>query len=252
MRVALVIEYDGARYHGFQYQANATSIQGELEKALKQFTGESVRVKGAGRTDSGVHAKGQVAAFDISEEYLLSTINKAMNFHLPQDIVVKEAYRVNEEFDPRRHATSREYRYTLLNRPTPSPLVGRFSHHIEQPLCVDDMREAAKHLEGQQSFASFSGPLRGRYGYIRNVYKANVHKEDEEVLFDVEANAFLPQQVRRMTGALVQVGLKRITVEKFMDLLLQRGEGAANTALPAQGVCLMKVNYRDFPPKAGE
>ena len=252
MRVALAIEYDGTLYHGFQYQANATTIQGELEKALKQFTGERIRVKGAGRTDSGVHAKGQVAAFDIGEAYLLSTIKKALNFYLPQDIVVKEAYRVNEEFDPRRHATSREYRYTLLNRPTPSPLARRFSHHIEQPLCVDDMQEAAKHLEGRQSFASFSGPVRGGSGYIRNVYKAKVHREDEEVWFDVEANAFLPQQVRRMTGALIQVGLKKITVANFVDLILRPAEGAANTALPAQGVCLMKVNYRDFPSKAGE
>ena len=97
--------------------------------------------------------------------------------------------------------------------------------------------------------ASFSGPLRGRSGYIRNVYKAKVQREDEEVLFDVEANAFLPQQVRRMAGALVQVGLKKMTIESFADLLLRPAEGAANTALPPQGVCLMKVNYREFPPK---
>ena len=252
MRVALVIEYDGTPYHGFQYQANATTIQGELETALKLFTGGRIRVKGAGRTDSGVHARGQVAAFDIGEEHLPSTIKKAMNFHLPEDIVVKEAHRVNQEFDPRRHATSREYRYTLLNRPAPSPLARRFSHHIKQPLCVDDMQEAAKHLEGRQCLASFSGPLRGRSGYIRNVYKAKVQREDEEVLFDVEANAFLPQQVRRMAGALVQVGLKKMTIESFADLLLRPAEGAANTALPPQGVCLMKVNYREFPPKVGE
>ncbi|MCH8205449.1 MAG: tRNA pseudouridine synthase A, partial [Chloroflexi bacterium] len=116
MRLALIVEYDGGDYHGFQYQANAPTIQEELQKAVLRFTGEEVRVSGAGRTDAGVHAEGQVVAFDTDSGHRPERFEKALNFYLPEDISVRGAYRVEGDFDPRRDASSRTYRYTILNR----------------------------------------------------------------------------------------------------------------------------------------
>ncbi|HCH07984.1 MAG TPA: tRNA pseudouridine(38-40) synthase TruA, partial [Dehalococcoidia bacterium] len=121
MRLALIIEYEGTDYHGFQYQENAASIQEQIEKSIHALTGERLRVKAAGRTDAGVHALGQVVAFDTESKHPPETFLNAMNFHLPDDIVVKAAYRTGPAFDPRRHAISRRYRYTLVNSVTRSP-----------------------------------------------------------------------------------------------------------------------------------
>jgi len=250
MRYALVVEYDGTRYHGFQSQTNADTIQDQIERALKKFTGEQIRIKGAGRTDTGVHAKGQVAAFSIDRNLSLTTLARAMNFHLPEDIVVKKGYKVDEEFDPRRQAVSREYRYSILNRPSPSPLMGRFSYHVVHSLRIGAMQRAAEYLEGNRSFAPFSRQLKNMDNYTRTIYNARVSRHDEMVHFDVEGNAFLPQQVRRMAGALWQVGVDNMAVDDFKSLTECQTIGAAQVTLPAQGLCLMNVNYNNFPPKA--
>ena len=134
MRLALTIEYEGTHYHGFQYQVNAPSIQGELEQAIERLTGERVRVKGAGRTDAGVHAEAQVVVFDTSSDRSTQTFVNALNHYLPQDIAVKQAHIVKPDFDPRRNALKRTYRYSILNCGTPSPLTRRFSYHIRNTL----------------------------------------------------------------------------------------------------------------------
>lgn len=249
MRLALIIEYDGSRYHGFQYQVNAQSIQEELENALHRFLGVQTRVKGGGRTDAGVHARAQVVAFDTDSSYSPETFVKALNFYLPDDIAVKEAYNVRENFDPRRKAVSREYRYTILNSASRSPLMSRFACQLAQPLNVEAMRRAAKLFEGVRDFGAFCGPVKGRNtSTVRHVYKAEVKSERNLVLFDVEANAFLPHQVRRMAGALVQVGFGKMSEE---DLQKIGPTGASHGALsmPPNGLCLMRINYKDFPPE---
>ena len=248
-RLALIVEYDGAGYHGFQFQPNAPTVQGALEEAIHKLTGERVRVKAAGRTDAGVHAVGQVVAFDTSSALPSGTVMDALNHHLPAEVAVREAHPVGSDFDPRRSALGRSYRYTVLNRRTRSPLLRRRACLIGQPLVADRMREAAALLVGEHDFARFSGPLPDRQAStVRRVYEAEVRRERRLITFDVSANAFLPHQVRRMAGALVEVGRGKLPVEGFAGLLGgKRGCGGA-PSLPPHGLCLMRVEYENFPP----
>ena len=159
MRLALIVEYDGTEYSGFQYQKNARTVQEEIEKAIESLTGETARIKAAGRTDAGVHAMGQVAAFDTEATYDPGTVMRALNARLPQDIAVRSARRTKPEFDPRRDAVSRLYRYTLLVSGARSPLMRRTAHRLHQQPDLDSMRDAASHMEGAHDFANFGGAL---------------------------------------------------------------------------------------------
>ena len=250
-RLALIVEYDGAGYHGFQLQPNAPTVQGALEEAIHKLTGERVRVKAAGRTDAGVHAAGQVVAFDTRSTLPPGTVVDAMNHHLPLDVAVREAHRVGPDFDPRRSALGRSYRYTVLNRRTRSPLLRRRACLIGQPLDAGRMREAAALLVGEHDFARFAGPLPDRRAStVRRVYEAEVRRNRRLITFDVSANAFLPHQVRRMAGALVEVGRGKLAPEGFAELLDgKKGCGGA-PSLPPHGLCLVRVQYADFPPAA--
>ena len=253
MRLALVVEYEGTRYHGFQYQANAPSIQEELQKAIEQLTGERPGVGAAGRTDAGVHAKGQVVAFDTAARYPPETFVRALNFYLPDEIAIKAAYRTEDDFDPRRMALRRWYRYTIHRGSTPSPLVRRTSHHVGEMLDIRRMQKAARVFVGRHDFARFAGPMsRPSASTVREVYDASVSNRNEVVNFDVEGNAFLPRQVRRMAGALVDLGRGNLALAELRSMVDgEPGHGVARS-LPPQGLCLMKVTYADFPPASGE
>lgn len=251
MRVALVVEYDGANYHGFQYQANAPSIQEELEKAVASLTGERARVKGAGRTDAGVHAIGQVVAFDTGSTHCPETFVKGLNFYLPDEIAVKAAYRTEDDFDPRRMALSRTYQYRIECGPTRSPLTRRTAYRVGEPLNVRRIRRAAQELLGRRDFASFAGPLaRPGASTVREVYDARIRRRGDIITIDVEGNSFLPHQVRRMAGALVDVGRGALDLGG-LRAMVHRTPGALKArSLPPHGLCLVKVTYRDFPPEA--
>ena len=243
MRLALIVEYEGTRYHGFQYQVNALSIQEELETAIERFTGDKVRVSAAGRTDAGVHARGQVVAFDSASPHPDNTVVQAMNYHLPDDIAVKSARRVSVSFDPRRDAVSRKYVYTILNRRAPSPLARTTAFTVTTPLNVRKMRKAAALLEGSHDFERFSGPLENEtLSTYRCISSATVKRAGEFVSFDVEANSFLPHQMRRMAGSLVDVGTGKLGLDQFEDILAGTSEVVARS-LPARGLCLVAVTY---------
>jgi tRNA pseudouridine38-40 synthase len=243
-RLALLVEYDGAGYHGFQAQSNAGSIQETLETAIRSLTGERLRVKGAGRTDAGVHAQGQVVAFDTWSPYDPTVFVQALNHYLPEDIRIKDAQEVTLAFDPRKWATSREYRYVFLNSATPSPLMRGFVHHVRKPLDTPAMQDAAKVLEGERDFAPFSGPLsNGMVDTRRRVFQCSISRSADTVFLDMVASGFLPQQVRRTAGALLEVGLGRLGVDGFR-YLAECGElGAATRVLPGRGLSLIKVRY---------
>ncbi len=237
----LVIEYEGTRYHGFQIQANAPTIQGELERALFRLTGETIRVKGAGRTDAGVHAKGQVVTFVTRSELSPGTFVRALNFYLPRDIAVRTAYTVSNNFDVRRDARSREYRYYILNRATPSPLWQRYAYFVAKPLYVEAMNNACQILIGRHDFTSFSSYRIANA--VRTVYKAEVRREGDLVTFDMVADSFLPHQVRNTVGALIDVGLGNSSPREFCEMARAREPGSARPTAPAHGLYLMKVNY---------
>ncbi|MBI2303377.1 MAG: tRNA pseudouridine(38-40) synthase TruA [Chloroflexi bacterium] len=242
-RWALVVEYDGTEYHGFQAQPGLPTVQGVLKEVVARVTGERVHLAASGRTDAGVHAKGQVVAFDSHSHLSSSGMTRALNFYLPGDVAVVEAFVVRAGFDPRREARSRHYRYTILNRKSRSPLGKRQSYHVPQPLNVDAMALAAGILEGEHDFAPFASPLKTEASTRRTVLRANVLRKGEMVLFDMEANAFLPLQVRRTVGALVKVGQGKMEVGDFQRMAESGRPGMAGPTAPAQGLCLMKVSY---------
>ena len=244
----MIVEYDGTEYSGFQYQKNARTIQEEIEKAIESLTGEAVRIKAAGRTDAGVHAMGQVAAFDTEAAYDPGTVMRALNARLPQDIVVRSARRAKPEFDPRRDAVRRLYRYTLLVSGVRSPLMRRTAHRIHHQPDLDSMRVAAAHMQGINDFAKFGGALEDpEASTIRRVDRVDLESDGSLVTIDVEGNAFLPHQVRRMAGALVDVGTGRLTVSDVEKQISMAGDAPPARALPPQGLCLIRVKYEDDP-----
>jgi tRNA pseudouridine38-40 synthase len=241
------MEYDGTRYHGSQLQSNAPTIQGETESALYKLTGERIRVSMASRTDAGVHAKGQVVGFRTKACFPPETWVEAMNHYLPKDISVREAYEVEDPFDVRRRASSREYRYHILNRHAPSPLWRHFSESVPQRLDVEAMNAACAVLVGERDFAPFA-PATYTRSTRRRVLRAEVNRRRDLVLFDMEATSFLPHQVRNTVGGLVKVGLHKMSVESFREKSCSGEAGTIGPTAPARGLCLMNIKYPDLPP----
>ena len=244
-RIILLVEYDGSHYHGFQLQANLPTIQVEIEKALKRLTGDSVRVVAASRTDTGVHARGQVVSFRTRSLLAPRTFVSGLNYYLPEDIAVRAAYRADNSFNVRSHAISREYKYYILNSPTRSPIWEGYSHLVTGELDIEAMNQAAQMLVGEHDLASFASNLGVEIKSTRrNVYQSRVEGEGELVIFNITANSFLSHQVRNTVGALIRVGLGKMTVEEFYSIMEARKIGLAGPAAPACGLYLMKVNYK--------
>ena len=253
MRLALTIEYEGTRYHGFQYQVDAPTIQGEVEQAIQRLTGERMRVKGAGRTDAGVHAEAQVVAFDTDSAHSTETFVSALNHYLPPDIAVGAAHIVAQDFDPRRHARSRTYRYSILNSRTPSPLARRFTCRIRETLDVAQMRSAAALFIGEHDFQKFAAPLpMGKTSSVRTVFDASVEHREDVIALWVTGNAFLQHQVRRMAGALVDIGRSRLSKDDLQAMIDDGATDKVAHSLPAQGLCLVRVEYANYPPSVAE
>jgi len=244
-KIALVVEYEGTRYHGFQIQPHVPTIQGEIERALNRLTGERIRIAFASRTDVGVHAAGQVVGFVTNSNLPLETFAPALNHYLPQDIGVRKVFAVSDEFDVRRDAIGREYCYRLLNSTTPSPLLRRSAYFVPKPLDVAAMNQACQALLGTHDFAPFASSVDGRKNMVRTVYRAEVMREGELITFYMVANSFLPHQVRNTVGALVMVGRGKSDVESFYQIARSKTPASAGPALPAHGLCLIKVNYSD-------
>jgi tRNA pseudouridine38-40 synthase len=240
----LIMEYDGTRYHGFQLQANLDTIQGETEKALWKLTGERTRVAAASRTDAGVHAKGQVASFRTKSSLPPATFVSGLNHYLPGDIAVKAAYRVRDSFNARREAVSREYSYRILNSPTRSPLRQNSTYLVTNRLNIEAINQACQNLIGRHDFASFMTSDGGRLkNTVRTAHRAEAVAEGELVIFDMVANSFLPHQVRNTVGALIRVGLGGMSVSEFGNILAAKTPGLAGPTAPANGLCLMRINY---------
>jgi tRNA pseudouridine38-40 synthase len=243
-KMVLIMEYDGINYCGFQLQKGQPTIQGEVEVALYHLTGERRRAMAASRTDTGVHACRQVVSFRTDSALAPQTFVDGLNHYLPEDIAVKEAYRVSDSFNVRRDATSREYRYFILNRPARSPLKRRFAYLVAAPLDVDAMNEACQCLIGEHDFASFATSLKNRIkSTVRHVHRASVKRDGDLVIFTIEASSFLPHQVRNTAGALVRVGLGKMTLDEFHAILEAREPGLAWPTAPAHGLCLVQVKY---------
>lgn len=243
-RIALLIEYDGTAYCGSQYQDNGPSIQSALEAAINNLTGETVRAAFAGRTDAGVHALGQTAAFDTESNLAASEFVRGLNHFLARDIAIRAARAVEPEFDPRRHARERLYRYRIENRVARLALERNRAWQVPRALDVAAMQAAAQRLEGAHDFAAFAAPYEG--STRRTLRRCAVSAHDGHIEIEMAAEAFLPHQVRRTVGPLVEVGLGKMTQEALVSLLQAAIPASAQPVAPALGLYLVSVKYDAF------
>ena len=249
VKLALIVEYDGTNYKGFQYQPKLPTIQSELEKAIGKVTGKEVRVRGASRTDTGVHALGQVVEFLTATQLPEETWTRALNFHLPWDVKVRETHKPPPHFHSRHDAIARTYRYTILNRDTPSPLLHRHCAWIRFPLDTEAMARSAKFLVGTHDFSAFTVSLPPGKSAVREVCRWEVWREEDRILIEAQANAFMMHQILRTNGVLLEVGRGKApvsAVHKMMNNSIIKGKSFMG--LPAKGLCLIRVDYQDFPP----
>ncbi len=249
-KIVLTIEYNGRRYAGFQFQSALPTVQGEIEKAIFKVSAEKLRVLAASRTDAGVHARGQVISFRTQSNLNPRTWARALNFYLPEDIAVKAVYKVPDNFNIRKEAISREYRYYVLNRASPSPLKRAFAYHVPVPLNMSRLQEASRELVGEKDFSSFTSPYKGNK--VRTIYKASIDKKEEIVSFHMVANSFLPHQVRNTVGALLRVGLGKMDIDEFRSVINAQRPSLAGPTAPPHGLCLTKVNYPKPLKESGE
>ena len=249
-RIALVVAYEGTQYAGFQLQAAVPTIQGELEKAFSRLTGEHARVRGASRTDSGAHAVCQVADLLTGSRHETNVIARAMNHYLPDDIRVIAASEVPEEFHARRSATRRDYRYSIVNRPVPSPLLRRTHHAEPAPLNLDAMQMAARSLLGIRDFRHIATAHPDDRSAVRQVFQWDVKRQSDDqdvIVIDCAANGFLRHQIRRANSVLVEIGKGRLPIHAVADALAGRTQQLHNIpTLPAKGLCLQRVHYPEF------
>ena len=212
-----------------------------MEKALARFTGKDTRIRGASRTDAGAHAKGQVVDFLTSTQHPLERFGPALNYHLPRDINVLEAYRVDPGFDSRRCARSRTYQYSILNRPAPSPLRRRTHLWIREDLDVARMAEAAQLLVGVNDFRALATGHPKDRSAVREVMRWEVARIEDTIIIECEANGFLKQQIRKANGILAEIGRGKYPVERVTQALA--GTVTGTPLLPAHGLCLISVKY---------
>jgi len=236
------VAYDGTDFLGFQLQSNGRTVQGVLETALAQVTRSKDRVIGSGRTDSGVHARGQVIAFRSDWRHRMEDLHRALNAVLPPDVAVLDLDRAPEGWHPRFSALRRHYRYTVLNQPLRSPLDRRYAHLVPQPLDIRALQAGSGLLVGVHDFAAFGQPTQGE-STQREVFEAGWRQDGPWFTFDVVGNAFLRGMVRSLAGLLLQVGAGSWPVERVAEVLASRNRALAAPPAPACGLCLMRVEY---------
>ena len=243
-RYRMTVEYDGSGYVGWQRQQNGPSVQAALEEAVFAYSGETVRVFGAGRTDAGVHALGQVAHVDLARPGGADTLRSAVNAHLRnQPVCVVEAEEVGDGFDARFSATRRTYLYRILNRRPPPALDRGRVWHVGPPLDADAMHRAAQRLVGHHDFTTFRASECQAKSPVKTLDLLEVRRAGDEIRVTAEARSFLHRQVRNMVGTLERVGAGRWSVDDVAAALEARDRAAAGPTAPACGLYLKAVGY---------
>jgi tRNA pseudouridine38-40 synthase len=242
--IRLSIEYDGTNYQGWQVQPKGPTIQGILEEKIGLLTGQPVQLFGSGRTDSGVHALGQVAHFKTESRMDIGTIQRALNSLLPHDIVIQKAEEMEGDFHARKHSRSKIYEYRILNRNLRSAFHREYVWHIPQKLDLTEMKEATRSLIGEHDFAAFRTVGSPTRTTVRRVIRAEWKRGQNGLLrFEIEANGFLKQMVRSIVGTLVEVGKGRMRAADLRKILNSRDRSEAGPTAPAQGLFLKEVKY---------
>ncbi len=257
-KTKITVEYDGTGYSGWQIQPNGRSIQGELEAAIHHLTGEQVRVYGAGRTDAGVHARGQIATFRAQCAIPPEKYAHALTSRLPKDICVRESVAVPDDFDPRHDAKLKLYRYSIYAASI-RPAIGRqYCWHVKWPLDLKQMQAAAGLLCGTHDFTSLSNQERNLPGMdnVRTVEQCTINRSavDPALLqIDVRGRSFLYNMVRNIAGLLVDIGMGHFSPEEIPEIIAARQRSRAGQGAPACGLCLEWIRYdlSDTPPDVG-
>ena len=243
-RYRLTLEYDGGPFCGFQAQADLPTVQGEIERAIRAFCGEDVRIAAAGRTDTGVHATAQVAHVDLAQDWKPDVVRDALNAHLaPAPIAVIDAAVAPEDFHARFSATGRAYLYRILNRRAPATLTRGQVWVVKKPLDAAAMHRAAQVLVGNHDFTTFRDVHCQSKSPVKTLDRVSVERVGEEVHLAFSARSFLHRQVRSMTGSIAEVGTGRWSDRDLADALAARNRAACGPVAPASGLCLVGVDY---------
>jgi len=256
MRFGLIVEYDGTEFHGSQLQSNARTVQGEIENALRKIFNKDIRMYMASRTDSGVHARGQVGRFDEVTDMSPDQIRKALNYYMTKDVRIRCAQLVSdgpEGFDPRSDASARTYVYTFNDARSEPALDRHFVTHVRKNLDATVMNDASQAFVGSHDFAAFAGPSTPADAPTqRDVESASVTRNGENIEFKITANAYLHQQIRRIAGVLYDVGTGKTSGDIVSQLLASAVRGEAEHVMPAEGLCLEAITYNPTGSGSGE
>jgi len=244
MNYKLTIQYDGTRYDGWQRQGNTdNTLQGRLEGVLSRMVGSPVEIQGAGRTDAGVHARGQVASVHLPQGYTPQEVQTYLNRYLPEDVAVVDVEEVGERFHARLSAKGKEYRYHIRMGTVPDVFVRKYQYRVEEPLDVVAMERAARFLTGKHDFRSFCGNRRFKKSTVREVFHIGVEVCGSDLTLVYRGDGFLYNMVRILTGTLLEVGLGQRAPESMVEVLEARERTAAGKTAPAQGLVLQEVYY---------
>ena len=251
-RIRLIVAYDGVRYHGWQIQESAITIEGELTRALRELLREDVEVIGASRTDSGVHALGNVAVFDTDARIPPEKIAIALNHHLPEDIRVQRSEEVEADFHPRHCNSIKTYEYTICATKMAVPVLRNYAYHVYHELNVEKMRDAARKLEGIHDFSAFCSAGSPVENKVRRIIAADVSEEPIEwgnggrlVRIRVSGNGFLYNMVRIIAGTLIEIGMGRQSLESVERALETGSRQAAGPTAPPQGLMLLGIDFQN-------
>lgn len=248
--IKLVLEYDGTNYHGWQKQPELPTIQDKVEDALAQLTKTPIQIIGAGRTDTGVHAEGQVANFFTELSIPTRAFQKGLNTFLPRDIVVTDVDEVSSDFHARFSAKSRQYRYTILNRDYPSALRRHTGYLFSLPIAVDSLDAICRCMNGKLDFSSFQKTGSHRLNPVCEIFDASCYRTDDYVFFEIEADSFLRGMVRAIVGTALKCMKKanrnvEVACKMFHDIMELRDRSMAGPSAPAHGLSLICVKYNE-------
>lgn len=244
MNYKIVLEYEGTRYNGWQRQvATPNTIQGVIEKAIKNVTGEKVEINGSGRTDAGTHALGQVANFKLSKEY--ENIMDELNDELPSDIRILSCERVDDRFHARLNAVGKTYCYKIDTGKKVNVFTRRTVNHFNYELDVEAMKKAATVLEGTHDFKSFCSNKRTKKTTVRTIYSINIDVKGTEIVFTYRGDGFLYNMVRILTGTLIEVGLGKFKADDINEIIEVKDRSRAGITMPPRGLTLVSVDYKE-------
>ena len=242
--IRLTIEYDGKDFNGWQKQPNKLNIQGEIERAIEEITGEKVDLIASGRTDAGVHALAQMANFKTNSNLPVEKYPIALNTKLKKSIRIQKAEEVEEDFHSRYHCKQKTYRYVINNSEQGSSIYRNLEYFVPNKLNVEKMQEAVKYFEGEHDFKAFKASGTSSKSSVRIIYKTKVEKQGDRIIIELTGNGFLYNMVRIIAGTLVEVGLGKIEPNEIPEIIEKGERTRAGKTLPPQGLYLVKVEYQ--------